>query len=177
MTIVPSDSSETRVQRDVVRPEPRVVMIGPATVFVVLGIAVLVGLGLILIYLAWQVLTWIFVAAVLACALNPAVDAIERKGLRRGYAAAIVFILARDVLGGNAETYGFLMAATGVGSLVSALSIAFGQRPTMLRLLAGAATIDIPEACRTIETASTRYGVSTVTNPITAMPTPSRTNP
>ena len=55
---------------------------------------------MILIYLAWQVLTWIFVAAVLACALNPAVDAIERKGLRRGYAAAIVFTLALLVLTG-----------------------------------------------------------------------------
>ncbi len=57
--------------------------------------------------------------------------------------SVLIPLVARDVLGGNAETYGFLMAATGVGSLVSALSIAFGQRPTMLRLLAGAATIGI----------------------------------
>ena len=35
------------------------------------------------------------------------------------------------------------MAATGVGSLLSALSIAFGQRPSMGRLLAGAAAIGI----------------------------------
>jgi predicted PurR-regulated permease PerM len=87
------------------RPEPRVVTIRPATVFVVLGIAVLVGLGLILVYLAWQVLTWILVAVVLACALNPAVEAVERKGLRRGYAAGIVFILA-------------LLVLTGVGFLI-----------------------------------------------------------
>jgi len=57
--------------------------------------------------------------------------------------SVLIPLVARDVLGGNAETYGFLMAATGVGSLVSALSIAFGQRPTMLRLLAGAVTIGI----------------------------------
>lgn len=57
--------------------------------------------------------------------------------------SVLIPLVARDVLGGNAETYGFLMAATGVGSLVSALSIAFGSRPTMLRLLAGAATIGI----------------------------------
>ncbi len=52
-------------------------------------------------------------------------------------------LVARDVLGGDADTFGFLMAATGVGSLLSALSIAFGQRPSMGRLLAGAAAIGI----------------------------------
>ena len=86
-------------------PQPRIVMIRPATVLVVLGIAVLVGLGLLLVYLAWQVLTWIVVAVVLACALNPAVEALERKGLGRGYAAGVVFILA-------------LLFLTGVGFLI-----------------------------------------------------------
>jgi MFS family permease len=52
-------------------------------------------------------------------------------------------LVARDVLHGDADTYGFLMAATGVGSLVSALSIAFGQRPSMRRLLMGAAAIGV----------------------------------
>jgi len=52
-------------------------------------------------------------------------------------------LLARDVLGGGADTFGFLMAASGVGSLVSALSIAFGQRPTPRLLLAGAAAIGL----------------------------------
>ena len=80
--------------------EPRVVVIRPATVFVVLGIAVLVGLGLVLVYLAWQVLTWILVAVILACALNPAVEAVERRGLARGYAAGIVFFLALSVMTG-----------------------------------------------------------------------------
>ena len=37
----------------------------------------------------------------------------------------LIPVLARDVLHGNADTYGFLMAASGVGSLVSALAIAF----------------------------------------------------
>jgi len=55
----------------------------------------------------------------------------------------LIPLVARDVLGGDADLYGFLMAATGVGSLLSALSIAFGQRPTMGRLLAGAAAIGI----------------------------------
>jgi MFS family permease len=52
-------------------------------------------------------------------------------------------IMARDVLGGGAETFGFLMAASGVGSLLSALMIAFGQRPTVRLLLTGAAVFGI----------------------------------
>ena len=55
----------------------------------------------------------------------------------------LIPLVARDVLGGDADTYGFLMAATGVGSLVAAMSIAFGSRPTLRRLLAGAAAIGI----------------------------------
>jgi len=55
----------------------------------------------------------------------------------------LIPLVARDVLMGDADTYGFLMAATGVGSLLSALSIAFGKRPGMGRLLVGAAAIGI----------------------------------
>jgi MFS family permease len=52
--------------------------------------------------------------------------------------SVLIPLLARDTLGGNADTFGFLLAAMGAGSLVSALSIAFGSKPTMLRLVAGA---------------------------------------
>jgi len=57
--------------------------------------------------------------------------------------SVLIPLVARDLLGGDADTYGFLMSATGVGSLVSALSIAFGSRPTMRRLLLGAAAIGV----------------------------------
>jgi MFS family permease len=50
----------------------------------------------------------------------------------------LIPLLARDVLHGSADTYGFLMAASGFGSFLSAMSIAFGQRPTMIKLLTGA---------------------------------------
>lgn len=50
----------------------------------------------------------------------------------------LIPLLAREVLHGDADTYGFLMAASGVGSFVSAMVIAFGARPTMLRLITGA---------------------------------------
>lgn len=53
----------------------------------------------------------------------------------------LVPLLARDVLGGGAETYGFLMAATGIGSLAAALQVAFGGRPTLRLLVLGAAVI------------------------------------
>jgi predicted PurR-regulated permease PerM len=86
-------------------PEVRVVTVRPRTIFLVLGIAVLVGLALVLVLLAWHVLTWILIAALLAAALNPAVEAFERRGLRRGYAASIVFAIA-------------LLVLTGIGFLV-----------------------------------------------------------
>ncbi len=57
--------------------------------------------------------------------------------------SVLIPVLARDVLNGDADTYGFLMAASGFGSLVSALSIAFGQRPSLGRLLVGALTIGL----------------------------------
>ena len=79
-------------------PEVRVVAVRPRTIFVVLGIAVLVGLGLFLVLQAWHVLTWILIAALLAAALNPAVEAFERRGLARLPAASIVFGIALLVL-------------------------------------------------------------------------------
>jgi MFS family permease len=48
-------------------------------------------------------------------------------------------LLAANVLHGDADTYGFLMAASGTGSLIGALLIAFGAKPTMGRLIAGSA--------------------------------------
>jgi predicted PurR-regulated permease PerM len=81
-------------------PEVRVVAVRPRTILVVLGITVLVGLVLLLGYLAWHVLSWILIAALLAAALNPAVEAFERRGLARIWAASLVFVLALAVLTG-----------------------------------------------------------------------------
>jgi predicted MFS family arabinose efflux permease len=53
----------------------------------------------------------------------------------------LIPVFSRDVLNGEADTYGFLMAASGAGSLVCALAIAFFMRPTMRLLLAGTAAI------------------------------------
>jgi hypothetical protein len=51
-------------------------------------------------------------------------------------------LLARDVLGGDATTFGFLNSAAGVGSLIGALALAVtGHAPTFRRLLIGTASI------------------------------------
>jgi len=74
--------------------DARVITVRPQTVLVVLGVTVLVGLGLVLVYRAWHVITWILIAALLAAALNPAVEALERRGLNRPRAATVVFAVA-----------------------------------------------------------------------------------
>jgi predicted MFS family arabinose efflux permease len=57
--------------------------------------------------------------------------------------SVIIPVVARDVLHGNADTYGFLMSAAGLGSLVSALSIAFRGTASMGRLFVGAALVGL----------------------------------
>jgi predicted PurR-regulated permease PerM len=82
-----------------VQPEERILRIRPITVLAVLGITF--GF-LLLLYVTWisrQVLTWILVAIFLTLALNPAVEALERRGLRRrGAATAVTFLLAIGVI-------------------------------------------------------------------------------
>jgi predicted PurR-regulated permease PerM len=105
VTVLPGSSPAGPNSQDVSTPEVRVVTVRPTTVLSVLGLTILVGVVLLFAYLAWQVLTWVLVAIVLAAALNPAVEAFERRGMRRGYAASIVFALA-------------LLVMTGVGFLI-----------------------------------------------------------
>src|SRR5215471_6431063 len=65
--------------------DARVITVRPQTVLVVLG--------LVLVYRAWHVITWILIAALLAAAMNPAVEALERRGLNRRRAATVVFAI------------------------------------------------------------------------------------
>jgi predicted PurR-regulated permease PerM len=75
-------------------PREYVVTFRPRTILLVLGLSALMVFGLLVVYLAWQVLTWILIAGLLAAALNPAVEALERRGLGRAWAATAVFAIA-----------------------------------------------------------------------------------
>jgi predicted PurR-regulated permease PerM len=73
--------------------EERLVQFRPRAILVVLGIIIAAYLLLQIVEAAQGILIWIFVAIFLAVALNPAVDALQRRGIkRRGVAVSIVFI-------------------------------------------------------------------------------------
>lgn len=97
-----------------VTPEERIVRIRPSTILVVLGITF--GF-LLLLYVTWlsrQVLTWILVAIFLTLALNPAVEALQRRGIRsRSMATAITSLL----LVGTLIAAGSLFIPTLVGEV------------------------------------------------------------
>ena len=59
--------------------------------------------------------------------------------------SVIIPALAKDVLHVGATGYGFLMAATGVGSFAAAIVIAFGRRSRPLMIGAGAALLGAAE--------------------------------
>jgi MFS family permease len=59
--------------------------------------------------------------------------------------SVIIPAYARDVLGGDATTYGFLMAASGVGSLIAAIWLAFGSGGQPRRIAFGAIGLGIGE--------------------------------
>ena len=70
------------------------VMLSPKSILVWVAVTAGAILALLFVYLALDAITWVLVAAFFAMALNPAVGALERRGLGRGRAAAIVFVVA-----------------------------------------------------------------------------------
>ena len=87
------------------RPPERVVVIRPRTVLMVIATALAVAFTFALVYLAWQVITWILIALFLSLALNPAVAFFERRGMRRSLAAGLVFLLAVAAVAGLATAF------------------------------------------------------------------------
>jgi MFS family permease len=71
--------------------------------------------------------------------------------------SVIIPAYAKDVLGGDAATYGFLMAASGVGSLLAALWLAFGRGAQPRRIALGAILLGLGEV---VLAASTMVPVS-----------------
>ena len=80
-----------------------VVSVRPRTVLMVVGI-LLATIALVWVVLrAERVLVWTFTSVLLALALNPAVEALQRLGVsRRGAAAALVYVLAALFIAGVA---------------------------------------------------------------------------
>src|SRR5262245_25571348 len=84
----------------------RVVHFRPRTIFAILGILILVGISLYVIWVARHILSWVLIALFLALALNPAVEWVQRRGVsRRGAASGIVFLAALIVIGGLAALF------------------------------------------------------------------------
>ena len=84
----------------------RIVHFRPRTIFAILGIILAVGIVLYVLWVARHVLSWLLIALFLALALNPAVEFLQRRGVkRRGLAAGITFVIALAVVGGLAALF------------------------------------------------------------------------
>src|SRR3954451_25261048 len=81
--------------------DERVVSFRPRTIVTAAALLVAVGVVLWVVWVSRRVLVWTFVSAFLAVALSPAVDAIQRRGLRRrGAAAAVVYLVLIAIIAG-----------------------------------------------------------------------------
>jgi predicted PurR-regulated permease PerM len=83
----------------------RLVRFRARTILAILGIVLTVSIGLQLIWLARGILTWVVIALFLALALNPAVEWLVRRGFKRGYAVAAVFLAALLLIAGIASLF------------------------------------------------------------------------
>ena len=85
--------------------EERLVRFRPRAVLTVIGVILASAIVLEVVWVTRSTLIWVLIAVFLAMALNPAVDWLERRGLRRGAAVGIVFVGAILVIAGIAATF------------------------------------------------------------------------
>jgi predicted PurR-regulated permease PerM len=79
----------------------RIVHFRPRTIFAVLGILILVGVVLYVLWVARHVVSWVLISLFLTLALNPAVSWLQAHGVAsRGLATGVVFVLALAAVGG-----------------------------------------------------------------------------
>jgi predicted PurR-regulated permease PerM len=84
----------------------RVIRFSPRSVLLVIGLVLATLLALRLLAATRDLIVWLLVALFLAMALNPAVERLQRRRVkRRGAAVAIVFALALLVVVGIAATF------------------------------------------------------------------------
>jgi predicted PurR-regulated permease PerM len=84
----------------------RIVRFRPRTILAILGILLLVGVVLYVLWIARHVLTWVLISLFLALALNPAVDWLQRHGIRRrGLAAGVAYLVTLLAVAGIAAAF------------------------------------------------------------------------
>ena len=85
--------------------DERIVRFRPRAILTVIGVVLAVAIVLEVIWVTRSVIIWVLIAVFLAMALNPAVEFLVRRGMKRGPAVGIVFIGAILVIVGIAATF------------------------------------------------------------------------
>jgi len=83
----------------------RFVWFRPRSILTVVGVLLGVAIVLEVLWVTKSVLIWVLIALFLAMALNPAVEFLVRRGLKRGPAVGIVFVGAILVIAAIAATF------------------------------------------------------------------------
>jgi len=85
--------------------DERVVRFRPRAILTVIGVVLVAAIVLQVLWVTRSVIIWVLIALFLAMALNPAVEILVRRGMRRGPAVGIVFVGAILVIAGIAATF------------------------------------------------------------------------
>jgi predicted PurR-regulated permease PerM len=82
-------------------PEEHVVSVRPRTILASAGVLLALALAVIVVWEARRAITWVLISLFLALALNPAVEALQKRGLnRRGASVAAIYVFALVVVAG-----------------------------------------------------------------------------
>jgi len=85
--------------------DERLVRFRPRAILTVIGVVLAVAIVLEVLWVTRSVIIWVLIALFLAMALNPAVEFLVGRGIRRGAAVGIVFVGAILVIVGIAATF------------------------------------------------------------------------
>ena len=85
--------------------DERLVRFRPRAILTVIGVVLAAAIVLEVLWVTRSVIIWVLIALFLAMALNPAVEFLVRRGMRRGPAVGIVFVGAILVIVGIAATF------------------------------------------------------------------------
>jgi predicted PurR-regulated permease PerM len=85
--------------------DERLVRFRPRAILSVIGVLLAVAVVLEVVWVTRSVIIWVLIALFLAMALNPAVEFLVNRGLKRGHAVGIVFVGAILLVVGVAATF------------------------------------------------------------------------